>query len=292
MANPEFIKAKSILSPLKDGTDPYFGITYNMNIYRGCQHQCIYCDTRSKVYKVGDLGHIRIKENALDLLEMNLRKLRKKGTIGTGSMNDPYMPIEKQEKLYQKALTIIGKYNFPVHIITKSNLVLRDTEVLKKISKTYAAVTFTITTLDDELAKKIEPGATPPSERLQAMHHLSNMGIYTGVVLTPVLPFITDSDENIISIVNATAKAGGKYILGWMGLTQREGQREYFYNKLNKLFPGLSDKYHKLYGMDYNCPVPNYKKLYQTFNDYCKTNSLPQKMDFYSPNEPKQLNLF
>lgn len=263
-----------------------------MNIYRGCQHQCIYCDTRSKVYQLGNLRHIRIKENALELLELSLRKLRKKGTIGTGSMNDPYMPIEKSEKLYQRAFSLIEKYKFPLHIITKSSLVIRDAEMIKKISKTYAAVSFTITTLDDELAKKIEPGATLPSERIQAMQLLSNMGVYTGVVLTPVLPYLTNSKDNVISIVNATAKAGGKYILGWMGLTQREGQREYFYRKLDELFPGLSEKYHKLYKWNNNCPVPNHKELYQSFNDYCKTNSLAQKMNFYSQNGPIQYKLF
>ncbi len=292
LQNPEYIKAKSILSPLKDGPDPYFGISYNMNIYRGCQHQCIYCDTRSSVYGVDNLAHIRIKSNALELLESKLRKLKTKGTIGTGSMNDPYMPIEKKEELYSGALQIIRKYRYPIHIITKSNLVLRDSEVIKSISETYAAVSFTITTMDDDLARKIEPGATLPSERIKAIRTLSQMGIYTGVVLTPVLPYLTNSKENIISIVNATAKAGGKYILAWMGLTQREGQREYFYKELDNSFPGISQKYHNMFGLNYNCPAPNSEELYNTFNDYCQTYSIQKKMEFYSPRLPQQLNLF
>lgn len=292
MTNPEHITAKSILSPIKGGPDPYFGIAYSMNIYRGCQHQCIYCDSRSKVYNTGDFAHIRVKSNAIDLLEIKLRKLKTKGTIGTGSMNDPYMPIEKSEELYRKALQIIKNYRFPVHIITKSNLVLRDAEILKQISKTYCAVSFTITTMDDELAKIIEPGAILPSERIRAIRTLSQMGIYTGVILTPVLPYLTNTNENIVSIINATVKAGGKYILGWMGLTQREGQREYFYNKLDQHFPDLSEKYKSLYGLDYNCPAPNGNELYKTFKDYCKTYSLACKMKFYSPRLPEQLNLF
>ncbi len=292
MSNPEFIQAKSILSPLKEAPDPYFGISYNINLYRGCQHQCIYCDTRSNVYKVGDLSHIRVKENALELLSARLKKLRKKGTIGTGSMNDPYMPIEKKLQMTKKALEIINHYKFPIHIITKSNLVIRDAELIKQIGSTYAAVSFTITTVDDKLAKKTEPGAPLPSERLNALRILSQMGIYTGVVLTPVLPFITDSPDNIISIVNEVAKAGGKYILTWMGLTQREGQREYFYQQLDNEFPGIREKYHKLFGADYNCPSPNSEMLYRVFKEYCANYSISRKMEFYSPNPPKQLGLF
>lgn len=290
---PEFITAKSILSPLKNGPDPYFGISYNMNIYRGCQHQCIYCDTRSKVYNVGDLSHIRIKQNALELLEQKLKKIKTKGTIGTGSMNDPYMPVENDQCLVQKALEIIAKYRFPVHIITKSNLVLRDLDIIKHISEVYAAVSFTITTIDDELSRKTEPGAPVSSQRLMAMRALSDMGIYTGAVLTPVLPFITDTAENIKGIVNAVAKAGGKYILFWPGLTQREGQREYYYSKLDKLFPGIAEKYVALFGDNYNCPSPKSTKLYNLFTDLCLLHKIKTRMEVFSHQPPAaQLSLF
>jgi DNA repair photolyase len=257
---PEFITAKSILSPLKEGPDPFFGISYNMNIYRGCQHQCIYCDTRSKVYKVGDLSHIRIKQNALELLEQKLKKIKIKGTIGTGSMNDPYMPIEK-EHCY--------------------------------VSGVYAAVTFTITTINDDLSRKIEPGAPVSSQRLIAMRALSDMGIYTGAIITPVLPFITDSTENIKGIVNAVAKAGGKYILFWPSITQREGQREYFHRELDNLFPGLRKKYENLFGNNYNCPSPNSTELYKLFNDLCLLNKIKTRMKVYNPPPlTGQLSLF
>lgn len=291
--NPEFIQAKSILSPLKNGPDKYFGIAYNMNIYRGCLHGCIYCDSRSKVYNLGNLAHIRIKENSLELLEANLRKLKHRNTIGTGSMNDPYMPIEREYNIVGQALQIIEKHNFPIHIITKSNLVLRDAEIIRKIDKTYAAVSFTITTFDDELSKQIEPGAPVSSERFKALRTLSNLGIYAGIVISPVLPFLTDSENNIKKIIHATAKAGGKYILAWMGLTQREGQREYFYNELKEKFPGLEKKYHRLFGLQYNCPSPDADKLYNTYFSYCKNYGIDTRMKHYSPPvDGKQLQLF
>lgn len=291
--NPEYIDAKSILSPLKSGPDKYFGIAYSMNIYRGCQHGCIYCDTRSKVYNIGNLSHIRIKKNALGLLEQQLKKIKQKNTIGTGSMNDPYMPIEKNHKLIQSALKIIEKYKFPVHIITKSNMVIRDADIIKQLNDIYSSVTFTITTADDSLSKKIEPGAPVSSERLQAMRFLSDMGIYTGAVISPVLPYLTDTTKNIISIINKVADAGGKYIIAFMGLTQREGQREYFYSKLQELFPGMESRYHQLYHNNYNCSVPNAERLYDVYNSYCLSNKLDTRMKFYQPpEESSQLRLF
>ncbi|HBH47480.1 MAG TPA: radical SAM protein [Bacteroidales bacterium] len=288
----DYIEAKSILSPLKGGPDPYFGIKYNMNLYRGCQHQCIYCDTRSKVYRIGDLSHIRIKKNAIELLEKKLKSLRNKGTIGTGSMNDPYMPIEKKEKLTHNALKIIRKYNYPVHIITKSNLVLRDLDILADISKTYVAVSFTITAISDSISKQIEPFAPVTSERLLVMRALSEQGIYTGAVLTPVLPFITDTKENIAGIVDAVANVGGNYIISWMGMTQREGHREYYYHKLDEKFPGIKAKYQKYFGDSYNCNSPNADKLYKVLNEKCQLNNLSQRMKFWKPDTPMQLDLF
>ncbi|MBN1118390.1 MAG: radical SAM protein [Bacteroidales bacterium] len=290
--NTEYIQAKSILSPIKNGPDPYFGIKYSMNLYRGCQHGCIYCDTRSKVYNVGELSTIRLKQNGIDLLARDIKRLKTKGTIGTGSMNDPYMPIEQKEQLILKALEIIQQSKFPVHIMTKSNLVLRDIDIIKEIGKTYAAVSFTITTANDTIAKIIEPGAPVSSERLHALRTLSQMGIYTGIVLSPVLPFITDSEENIERIVQMASKAGAKYILAWMGFTQREGQIEYFYSKLQKNFPGLEKKYHTLYNNRYSCEVPDSKTLYKAFNNMCKDYNIATRMEHYNPTPPRQLNLF
>lgn len=288
----EFIETKTILSRVKGAPDPYFGIAYNMNLYRGCQHQCIYCDSRSKVYGIENFAHIQIKKNAHTLLEKALRKRIKKGTIGTGSMNDPYMPIESDLRHTRSALEIIAKYKFPVHILTKSDLVLRDTDILKDISKIYSAVSFTITSGDDQLSNKIEPGAPVSSLRFKAMKKLAVQGLYTGVLISPVLPFITDSEKNIAEIIALAKDNGAKYILGWMGMTQREGQREFYYRALDKSFPGLKDKYIRYFGNDYSCSPENAKNLYTIFSDTSNKLGLSNRMIFYAEKGPKQLGLF
>ncbi len=287
-----FIQAKTILSSLKAGTDTWFGLRYNMNLYRGCQHGCIYCDSRSKCYGIKNFSEIEVKENALELLEKELRSKRDKGTIGFGSMNDPYMPVEKELQLSRKALELIKKYRFPVHLITKSTLVLRDMDILKEISTTYAAVSITITTANDALSKKIEPGAPCSSERFEAVKTLNQNGIYCGILLMPVLPYLTDQPENIEEIVIRGKEAGAKYILAAMGMTLREGQREYYYKQLDLRFPGLAENYKVRYGHDYSCNAPNHSKLWQTFDSKCRENAMPQHMEFYQPIKPTQLNLF
>jgi DNA repair photolyase len=287
-----FIQAKTILSSLKAGADTWFGLRYNMNLYRGCQHGCIYCDSRSKCYGIKNFSEIEVKENALTLLEKELRSKRDKGTIGFGSMNDPYMPVEKELLLSRQALELIKKYRFPVHLITKSTLVLRDMDILKEISTTYAAVSVTITTANDALSKQIEPGAPPSSERFEAVKTLSQKGIYCGILLMPVLPYLTDQPENIEEIVIRGKEAGAKYILAVMGMTLREGQREYYYKQLDIRFPGLAENYKIRYGHDYSCNAPNHSKLWQTFNSTCRENAMPQHMEFYRPIKPTQLNLF
>jgi DNA repair photolyase len=289
---PEYIESKSILSKLKGAPDPYFGISYSMNLYRGCQHQCIYCDSRSNVYGIGDFSKIRVKKNAPALLEKALSRKLKKAVIGTGSMNDPYMPVEGEEKLTRSALQIIARHKYPVHIITKGALVVRDIDILLDISKIYAAVSFTITAFDDNLSKRIEPGAPVSSERFNALRKLSSMGIYCGVVLTPVLPYITDSEENIREIINCASESGASYIIAWMGTTQREGQREYYYNKLDAHFPGFKNKYISQFGNAYNCPSPNSQRLYEIFNELKNTKNISSSMNFFQENSPKQLSLF
>src|SRR5512136_875013 len=187
------IQAQVLLSSAKR-PDPWFGIKYTMNLYRGCQHQCIYCDSRSECYQIENFADILIKANAIDLLRKELARKRVRGTVGTGSMNDPYMPLEATVNLTRRALEVIAEFRFPVHIITKSALVLRDLDLLKEIGRLYAAVTFTITTYDDGLSKMLEPGAPVSSRRLAAMQTLSAAGILTGVALMPVLPFIEDTE--------------------------------------------------------------------------------------------------
>jgi len=288
----QYIETKSILSKLRN-EDSWFGITYNMNLYRGCQHGCIYCDTRSECYGINDISKISVKKNALELLVKELRAKRKnRATIGTGSMNDPYMPIEKDLQQTRKALQIIANEKFPVHVITKSNVVERDADVLQVISKIYAAVSFTITTTDDSLSLKIEPHAPPSSERFKAMKLLAEKGIYTGVTLMPVLPFINDTKENITAIVQKAKESGALYILPAFGLTLRKGSREYFYRILDDGFPGIREKYQTRFGERYECFSLNYKELNETFSELCAKLGIETRMQFYRPEVYRQRSIF
>jgi len=275
------IPAKSILSKMKNGPDPWFGITYNMNLYRGCQHQCIYCDSRSECYQLGDLADIRIKENALAILERELKSKRQRGTVGFGSMNDPYMPVEKHEELVRGALKLLVRYNFPVHILTKSDLITRDIDLLQQLSKTYAAASFTITTASDKLSQIIEPAAPVSSERLAAVKQLSKAGIYTGVMFMPLLPFINDTWEEVEELIHRSKEAGACYLLFWPGMTLRKGSREYFYQKLDLHFPGIKEKYILAFGEKYTCNSLNSNKLYTQAQQLCKDIDLPEKMRFF-----------
>ncbi len=288
----QYIEAKSILSKLK-GKDSFFGITYNMNLYRGCQHACIYCDTRSECYGINDISNISVKKNALELLAKELSsKLKNKATIGTGSMNDPYMPIEKELQLTRQALQIISNKKFPVHVITKSNLVERDLEVLQEISKTYAAVSFTITSADDSLSQKIVPYAPPTSERFKAMRLLADKGIYTGITLMPILPFINDTKENITAIVKQAKESGASYIIPMFGMTLRKGSREYFYKSLDRDFPGFKEKYQSAFGKQYECFSPNYKMLTDTFRELAAKLGIDTRIRFYQPTIYQQQSFF
>ena len=288
----QYIEAKSILSKLRQ-KDTWFGISWNMNLYRGCQHGCIYCDTRSECYGINDISNISVKKNALDLLRHELRSKRKnRGTICTGSMNDPYMPVEKELQMTRKALQIIANEKFPIHIITKSSLVERDMDVLQDISKIYAAVSFSITTADDSLSQKIEPHAPPSSERFRALQRLAEKGIYTGVTLMPILPFINDSKENIANIVKQAKEAGASYILHTFGVTLRKGSRDFFYKSLDEKFPCLKEKYQTLFGERYECFSPNYKLLTNTFRELCGQYGISVRMQFYQPEKYVQPTLF
>jgi DNA repair photolyase len=288
----QYIETKSILSKLKT-TDTWFGIGYNMNLYRGCQHGCIYCDTRSECYGINDISIISVKKNSLELLAKELSSKRKnRATIGTGSMNDPYMPIEKELQLTRKALQIIAKEKFPVHIITKSAMIERDVDILQEISKIYAAVSFTITTFDDILSQKIEPNAPPSSERFKALEKLAQKGIYTGITLMPLLPYINDTKENITQLVKQAKEAGASYIMPMFGLTMRKGSREYFYNALDEKFMGIKEKYQSRFDEQYECLSPDCKMLINSFTEQCVKLEIDNKMKFYKPKVYEQKNMF
>lgn len=288
----QFIEVKTILSKLRQ-TDSYFGIGYNMNLYRGCQHGCIYCDTRSECYGVGELGEIRVKKNAVDLLRKELSAKRKyKATIGTGSMNDPYMPVERELQLTRKAMQLIAGFRFPVHVITKSDLVVRDTDILQEIARTYAAVSFTITAIDDHLSAKIEPNAPVSSARFRAMERLASAGIYTGVTLMPLLPYVNDTKQNIEEIVSRAKDAGASYVIPMFGVTLRKGSRDYLYGEFDKTFPGLKERYAKRFGEQYECFSPDYRLLSAVFHESAGKLGLKTRMNFYTPEPDIQLSLF
>ena len=275
------VQAKTILNPMKNPSS-WFGVNYGMNIYRGCPFNCIYCDSRSECYRIENFDDILIKINAPELLEKQLINKRKRGTIGTGAMSDPYNPLEKEYNLTGQCLEIIAKYKFPLHICTKSNLILRDIHALEEINKVYACIAFTLTTVDDELARKIEPGASLPSERLKAMGVLSSLGIKTGVLMMPVLPFIEDNEENISDIVTQSAIYGASFIIPAFGVTLRDRQRLYYYEKLDLLFPGLRQKYEKRFGQRYSCGVTRYGKLKEVFTMLCKDKNISTQMPSYN----------
>jgi len=291
----EEITAKTILNHVKQ-PDPWFGLKYNMNLYRGCQHQCVYCDSRSDCYRIKDFAKIQVKINALDLLEGVLPRKRVRGTIGFGSMNDPYMPVERVYRLTRKSLEIISANEFPVHILTKSDLVLRDIDLLVEISNVYAAVSFTITTADDELAQKLEPGAPLPSQRFQAMGKLAKAGVLTGVTMMPILPFLEDSEENLLKIISFSKENGATYIIPSFGVSLRPGSREYYYQKLDRHFPGIKEKYIKQYGNQYQCNIPNWQKMNILFQEEINRINISARIPVHEPKNiiglSKQMRLF
>ena len=265
----EFVKAKTILSKVKYG-DSWYGVDYNMNLYRGCPHGCIYCDSRSNCYHIDNFDVPKLKENALLILENELSKKRDHGVVGIGSMSDTYNPLELKYEQTRKALKLLSKYNFGVSIDTKSDLILRDLDLLKEInSKNNVIIKFTITTPNDELSKIVEPNVCISSKRFEAIKELSDNGIFTGIMMNPVLPFITDNIEDIKLLVKKAYESGAKFIQTYMGMTLRENQRDYYYEMLDKHFKGLREKYIKYYGERYNCAIPNYKELYKVFTNEC-----------------------
>lgn len=287
------IQAKTLLQTIRN-PDGWFGVRLNMNLYRGCQHRCIYCDSRSECYQVERFDdEVLVKANAIDLLEKELPRKRDRGVVGTGSMSDPYTPAELRYNLTGRALKVIARLGFPVHLTTKSDLVLRDLETLRQVNRQRASVSFTLTTVDDDLARKVEPAAPLPSARLKAMKVLSDAGILTGVTLMPVLPFLEDSEENLSALVRAAADHGARYILPWFGVSLRDRQRAYYYAKLDQLFPGLSDRYRRAYGGRYFCPVPRLEELSGLFQQLCRERGLITDMTALAPRpEAEQLSLF
>ena len=266
-----FVQAKGILSQ-----------NNGMNIYRGCSHGCIYCDGRSKCYNFTHaFEDIEIKENAPELLEKALRSKRQKCMIGTGAMSDPYLHLEEKLGLTRKCLELIDQYEYGVTVHTKSNRVLRDMDFLQSIhEKAKAVVQMTLTTYDEELCKKIEPNVCTTRERFEVLMECKRRGIPTVVWLSPILPFINDTKENIDGILDYCIEAGVKGIIFFgIGVTLREGDREYFYSALDHDFPGMKERYIKTYGNAYELPSPNSGELTKLVVERCEEAGILCKPD-------------
>ena len=286
-----FVDAKGILTAN--------GGSNGMNIYRGCSHGCIYCDSRSACYQfTHPFEDIEVKRNAPELLEKALKSKRKKCMIGTGAMSDPYMHCEEQLQLTRKCLEIIKKYGFGVAIQTKSDRILRDIDLLDEINKeAKCVVQMTLTTYDDDLCRIVEPNVCNTKRRIEVLEEMRKRGIPTVVWLTPILPFINDTEENITAILNECVRTGVKGIICFdMGVTLREGDREYFYDALDRHFPGLKERYIRTYGNAYNVPSPNREKLMRIMKKICRDNGIisdPDECFRYLNDLPdKQMSIF
>ena len=264
-----FVDAKQILTAN--------GGRCGMNIYRGCTHGCIYCDSRSKCYQFTHaFEDIEVKQNAPELLEKALRSKRKKCMIGTGAMSDPYMHCEEELGLTRRCLEIIRDNEFGLAIQTKSDRILRDLDLLTEINRTAKCVVqMTLTTYDDDLCALLEPNVCNTKRRIEVLKIMQERGIPTVVWLTPVLPFINDTEENITAILNECVRVGVKGVIDFgMGLTLREGDREYYYAALDRFFPGMKERYIKRYGNAYELPSPNAKELTKLFQSICRENGI------------------
>jgi DNA repair photolyase len=304
------IPAKTLLTTRRD--PHWFATDYNMNIYKGCCHGCIYCDSRSDCYRISDFDTVRAKYNALAILREELHHKQRRavnrssyvqtrtGVIATGSMSDPYNPYEEKYELTRMALELIHTYHFGVAIATKSALITRGIDILSKI-KTHSPVIckMTITASDDELSKKLEPGVSVSSKRFQAIHQLSKEGIFAGILMMPLLPYLTDTPENVLAIIHRAKECGARFIYPFFGLTLRSGQREYFYDRLDTLFPGsgLKSTYLRLYGSSYECRSPRVKELSALFTRECRNLGILYRMEdiikaYRSDYEYQQLSFF
>lgn len=274
----KLIPAKTIITKNK-APEAWFGHDYNMNIYKGCCHGCIYCDSRSECYRVENFDEVRAKENALAIIGRELKARTKSGVVGTGAMSDPYNPFERDMLLTRNALELINKHGFGASIATKSDLVTRDIDVLREINEhSPALVKLTITAFDEELCRLVEPDAPASAARLAALEKLSSNGLFCGVLLMPLLPFINDTEENVTAIIRAAAEAGARFVYPWFGVTLRQNQRDYFYLQLDRYFPGLKEKYTAVYGSSYECGSRNAKRLYGVTAGLCSRYGLLYRM--------------
>ena len=264
-----FVEARSLLH----GSGGMLG----MNVYRGCTHGCIYCDSRSRCYGFSHaFEDVEVKRNAPALLEAALLARRKPCVIGTGSMSDPYMHCETELGLTRRCLELICQYGFGAAVQTKSDRILRDLDLLETINRqSKCAVQMTLTTWDPVLCAIVEPKVCDTRRRLEVLAALRDRGIPTVVWLTPILPFLNDTEENVGAILRACAEVGVRGILCFdMGLTLREGDREYYYAALDRHFPGLKERYIRSYGNAYEVPSPHRGRLMALFHEFCEARGI------------------
>lgn len=292
------VPAKTIVH--KNKSTAWFGTEYTMNLYQGCCHGCIYCDSRSACYGVRDFDTVRVKENALALVRDGLRAKTRAGVVATGSMSDPYNPFERELLLTRHALELLSAYGFGAAIATKSDLITRDADILREIrAQSPVLCKITVTTTDEALAAKIEPRAPTPRARLAAVERLARQGIFTGILLMPVLPFVTDSAQSVRALVRAAASAGARFVYPAFGVTLRQNQRDHFLRKAEEAFPGegLAARYVRQFGTRYECASPNARALWQMFTQECRDAGLLYEMRdivaaYRQGYHPEQLSLF
>lgn len=287
------IDAKTLLSKNKY-PNYWFGGDYTLNLYKGCSHGCIYCDSRSDCYRIDNFDSVKVKKDALLLLEKELKSKKEKGVIGIGAMSDTYNPFEKELEITRKALKLINKYGYGVALDTKSDLIVRDIDIFKEIASDNNVICkITITCADDELSKKIEPNVCASSKRFEAIKKLSEAGIFTGVLFTPILPFINDDEKNIKGVIRLAHENGAAFVFSMYGVTLRDTQREYFYQCLDELFPNMSYRYRRVFRMKYMCQIDKHK--IELFENECRKYGLLYKMEdiikAYKKEKNKQLTL-
>lgn len=279
MKIPE-IPAKKIVSNKADIHHLWFGYDYTMNLYQGCHHGCIYCDSRSNCYHIDNFDQVKVKKDVISLLSKELCTKKRKGIIALGAMSDPYNHYEPQLKITHQALNVISQTGFGVMLTTKSHTILNDLELLKKINQKHSVlVNITITCADDNLSNLIEPNVSPSSKRFEAIKILRDNNIYAGVLMTPILPFINDTVDNIKSIVYQAHLVNASFIFPLFGVTLRENQRDYFFEQIDQLFPGTKELYLKTFGYNYLCNSPQQELLTQVFINECNKYNIIYEMD-------------
>lgn len=271
----EPIQAKQLLTPVQVTMDDFYYADWNMNLYRGCSHGCIYCDSRSACYRIGDFGTVRPKADALALLEAELRGKRHTGVITMGAMSDPYNPLEATLHLTRGALELMRRHGFGAAFTTKSSLCARDAELLAEVGRRApVCARLTVTCADDDLCRRIEPHVSVTSKRFAALRTLAGAGVFAGVWLNPVLPYLTDTEENLRRIVRMTAENGGRFVVCFFGMTLRTGNREYYFSALQREFPGVREHYLRDYGNAYEIPARSADALHAAFTDECRKHGL------------------